>query len=910
VTVDNVGTAGVAVALTGDANGATETGPGGAYSFMNLVPGSYTITITPPAETTFDVVAKNIDVAEGENGVVNFAGQGPTEPAKLSIQSITAGGAPIVLTNVMGQIEITLNVTRGDRELDHVDVLIDDAVVASQTFAVAAGPAEAVGEEEVITLNVPTRQVRMVGDLYVPVVYNGGAIISANLYEVDAEAPVPSNEVPVVMNNADALMLGSPSFTPDTSDPNVTVGGNTWYTGNATFVGPQYLSFSTAVPTAVNWADAGSAGCTVASSLAGTAATGLLITNTYNCAGTQGTVVPNAIGAPTFAPLPAPAGPDGSTVTYPTLGFSALGAQFMLNDATGTPENRWFLLPPAFPGANPLILRIDNQAPVVEVHGQAGSTLGVGARLVAFNENFDQPWVNASYAFLGDVATSDGATGVGVNAATRKTWEWNGSNSTTWPLGICSTSTVEITTGDDLNETIASDGTPDGYKLCASAADLLGNVGFSRTSNWFGVDKVAPLWRFHGTTAATPGLTGSLPTVSPTANTTIYNIAAGAPYAGDVWGLEGLDMRAGFNQNAVTGFPASQRITRQTGSVNTFATGPAAMSLALSDNYVRTASEWAFHAGFAVPGYYSYTGFITDRAGNSTTPYVRNWLTDDAVAPSITFATFAATFYAPGSPADFVIFGADDLEVITASFTVDYPVVATSGSLQYDFAVGQRWDGLNPYNASAFSTAITGVNVQVPSLIGRIDFTCVGAAAPYPSCAAADALPVTLSDFNVGGTDASRLPASVTPISFEDAGGNLSGGAAPILFNVLQFSDSTAAPWDYANVPDIDFWKIMQNGGTAFAAEHTASTSIEDPFFDAVLLVLNDVGVSGNLVICGTFAAPVLSDNGINRFWTYGIARPAATSQCGILDAANAAATYHAVGVSGDALLVTANGVL
>jgi large repetitive protein len=40
VTVDNVGTAGVAVALSGGATAATETGPGGAFSFTGLTPGA------------------------------------------------------------------------------------------------------------------------------------------------------------------------------------------------------------------------------------------------------------------------------------------------------------------------------------------------------------------------------------------------------------------------------------------------------------------------------------------------------------------------------------------------------------------------------------------------------------------------------------------------------------------------------------------------------------------------------------------------------------------------------------------------------------------------------------------------------------------------------------------------------
>ncbi|NNM07053.1 MAG: hypothetical protein HKO65_18315 [Gemmatimonadetes bacterium] len=931
VTVDNVGTAGIMVALTGAATADTETGPGGAYAFNNLLPGAYTVTITPPAETTFDVVTKNEDLDEGENAVVNFAGAGPVEPAKLSIQSITTGaGVPVVLTNVAGQIEITLNVTRGDRDLDHVDVLIDDVVVASQTFAAPPAPAEAVGEEEVITLSVPTTQVRMEGDLYVPVIFNGGAFISANLFEVDATAPIPSNEVPVVMNNVDALMLGAPMLTPDTDDPSVVVGANTWYTGNATFTGPIYLSYSTMVPTSSTWLDVGTAGCTVTGAPAGTPTTGLVITNNYNCAGTQGTVIPDAMTVVNYLPPMPIAGPDGSVVTYPLNGFSALGAPFMLNDAMGMSEQRWFLLPPVPVAANPFTVYVDNFAPIVETDGQVVQTLG-GGLAVAFNEAFDEPWVNGPYAFAGDISSSD-AGGTGVDAATVTAWKWDGSNSVGFPLGICTNASEVIVTGADLVETIASDGTPDGFKLCATAADLLGNVGFSLVSNWFGVDWFAPLARWQGSAVGvTPAITGTRGdlAVAATANTTIFNIADGAPYlvGPDTWGLEGLDMRSGFNQNAVVGYPAMQTITRQTGTFNAIdqitapfaALGTSFMALPLSDNYVRTstaaglAAEMAFHGAFPLPGYYSYTGIVTDRAGNSSAPFVRNWLTDDAVAPTITFATFAATFYAPGTPADFVIFGSDDLEVITASFTMDYPVVATSGSLQYDFGVGTRWDGLDPYDAGAFSTAITGVNVQVPSLFGRIDFTCVAAGVPYPTCAAADALPVTLTDFNVGGTDAGRLPVSLTPISFEDAGGNLSGGAAPILFNVLQFSDSTAAPWDYANVPDIDFWKTMQNGATAFSAEHTASTSIEDPFFDAVVLVLNDAPVppgTGALVICGAFGAPVLTDNGLNRFWTYGIARPALTSQCGMLQTANPAATYHAVGVSGDALLVSAIGVL
>jgi hypothetical protein len=907
VTVDNVGMAGVTVALSGAASATTQTGVGGAYTFANLQPGTYTVTITnpDPVKYIFDVVAQNATVARGETKTLSFPGRTPLEHAKISINAITrrsfGGSVPVNLSSVYGQIEVATNVSRGDFELDKVDVVIisnsqqDTVVVATQKFATGTpSPAEALAPAEVVTLNVPTDQVRMGDNTYIPAVFNGGAFITALLWETGVVEPVSTNKVAVVMDNSDVLMASDGAMTPGVvtrynqgfASDIVTGVGLSWNTGGLQYTGPIYISFST-THQASYWS-AGSCGSAGGYSQVGAYDTGIIITNLWACAGveaqnqTPGTSFPTTFSGPTL-------GPDGTAVSLPSQ-WSALGAKFELDD-----EDRWYVLTPGPAGlSGPAYFDIDNRGPSITVQ----NGVGPGNAKVAFNDNFDEPWVNASYAFAVDGSWTDG--GVGVDAATKLIHLWVQGSSP-----YCNTAAT-IVTGADLNETIASDGTPDGYQICASGADLLGNVGAnSGPSNWFGVDKVAPQWRFHGTTAATPALVGTLPTVSVNANTTIYGcggVCPGpAPYATDVWGLEALDTRAGFNQNAVTGYPAYQLITRQTKTVNTSIQGPSAMNVGLSDTYVRTASEWAFHAGFALPGYYSYTGRVTDRAGNATPAYVRNWLTDDQAAPTITFATFAATFYAPGQPADFVIFGADDLEVITAAFTVDYPTIYGQLGLQYDFAVGQRWDGLNPYSSAAFNNAVTGVNVQVPSLLGRLDFTCSGAGAPYASCAVADALPVTLTEYNhVDGTNLSQMPVSVTPIHFEDAGMNLSAAAAPILFNPLQFSASTAAPWSPVAAPDIDFWRII--GGTQLSAQHTASTSIEDPFFTSVLLVLND---AGTLLVCGAFPAPVLTDNGINRFWTSTLAYPATGTQCNLAKTANPAATYHAVGVYGNALLAS-----
>jgi hypothetical protein len=238
-------------------------------------------------------------------------------------------------------------------------------------------------------------------------------------------SPIPTNNVPVVMNNPDVLLVGDVVIEPITTDPNVTVGSVTWYKSDVRFSGPQYLAFSTIKPTSVNWASAGVA-CPVSGTIAGEVATGLIITNTYDCDNREGYVVPNSAAAPAFDPAVAPAGPQGSTVQYPTNGFNNLGAEFELQD-----EDRWFLISTPF-FVDPALLNgvyADQKAPTVEVFGQSPSTLYVGGDAlsdlkVAFNRFFDEAWVNADYAFLNAMRDFDG--GVGVDADTRTTWKWAG----------------------------------------------------------------------------------------------------------------------------------------------------------------------------------------------------------------------------------------------------------------------------------------------------------------------------------------------------------------------------------------------------------------------------------------------------------------------------------------------------
>jgi hypothetical protein len=787
-------------------------------------------------------------------------------------------------------------VDRGNETLDHVDVLIGGKVVASQSFA----PQPVDGPQEVsvsITLNVPTAQVRM-GDngQWVPVVFNGGRTVSANLYVVERETPTPSNEVPVVMQNIDRILSTNMTLTPDEPERTAQNGGADWFAGSATFSGPQYLAYSTVEPTAVAFT---SSICTGTSAFEGDYAEGLLVSATYPCAGVEGAL---SISGPITVTVPAGPGPDGTAVVTPTA-FSGLGAQFTLES-----ETRRFVLSPDPGLVLPAALNMDNLGPTIYVDGEAG--MPNAALLVAFNDLFDEPWVKADYMFLQDITVIDGGVGVDTDATQGHLWVQGAP-------GSCSGMAIDV--GDDLAETIASDGTPDGYQLCGAGADLLGNESVSGPSNWFGVDKVAPSVRLHGTTLAAPAIAGSVPAdgypgssvtpVSETANSTIYSMVADAtiptlgPYDATMsWGLEALDGRSGFNQNGlVAGFPAMQMITQtDISGVDLTCAAEDQLSLGLSDTWVRTATETTFTCALDEPGYYDYTGYVIDRAGNQSEMIEYNWLIDQAAAPSISFVSFDQTFYNVGQDATFVIFGQDDLEVITADITLDYPTAGGALSLYNSFEVGARWDGLDPFDASAFTTAVTGLSVTIPNVLGRIDVTCDGGAGtPYASCAATvGSLPVDPTEFNIGADDAAQLPTSVTPMAFIDAGHNASAAGAPVAINPLQWQSSTAEPWSAGNLITWTVW----TDGTNTVAQHMATTSIEAPFFDSVRLIR----VDGNTAYhCGNFPAPVLTDNGLNRFWTYTMVTPVAGSLCG-----DVGGLYWAMGIKGSAALITNPGTI
>lgn len=81
VTANGAPIGGVAVSLTGAASASTSTDGNGAYSFANLQPGTYTVTITNPFPgVSFPALSQTVTLSAGQQLVVNFAGTYGSQP--------------------------------------------------------------------------------------------------------------------------------------------------------------------------------------------------------------------------------------------------------------------------------------------------------------------------------------------------------------------------------------------------------------------------------------------------------------------------------------------------------------------------------------------------------------------------------------------------------------------------------------------------------------------------------------------------------------------------------------------------------------------------------------------------------------------------------------------------------------
>lgn len=928
VIIDNVGVAGVEVTLVtgglqagGPTVATTQTGLGGAYAFTNLDPGEYTVTITPPGDAEFDETSKSVMVGLGETGVATFAGKSPSEPATVSIQSITKMGAPIDLTNVFGQIEVTLNISRNDAELAYVDVLIGDVVVATQGFAAQASPAEMAGEE-VVTLNVPTTQVMLAENGWTPAVNNGGQEVSALMYVVGGDQPVPTNKVPIVMQNYDAMLPGEDVggnlelAVDEVSIHAVDADGDDWYTGPVYLTGPLFLAYATETPESVEF----DAQCDVsANSLVGDYTTGIKVLNTFDCSNYEGIVDPEDDSDFSFnVEYETTVGPDGTAIVVNDEGFVAIGAEFFLSDGTVGPR-RFIIEDPLDEQIDlPEGIPIDNKGPTV-IMGP-----------VAFNPLWDEWWINDEYVLTDAITIID--DGVGADPGSVAALEYL---SRVWveDPGEWVYTCGDPITNADLATTNTANFDEDAHVICGYGEDLLGNPpnNPNMASNPFGKDIVDPTVFIIGDGPGTDPVaacTAPYPLLAEGMNNddNLFNMDLGNQFpVGIGFGVDASDNAAGFHQNdALQDGPVDQSLTRYFPALGDDSTndltvpGPQWLRYEAGSIYVRSSDFTAAEAcmdgtvlDLTVAGLYVWEATVTDMAGNSV-DLSQDWATDQVNPPTFSTMIKGPIPFFAGQPGLFQFFGSDDFEVGTVQVSMTYPTTAGDLELVYpDGAVDPAqspWDMDYPFDRIQPFDYYAGL--LNAGIVGRIDFTTP--------------LGTTVPDFNLIDSDGDGanedddfLPTAVTGWIATDILGNgpsLDSGTSPFIGHDFGgWGNSTPAPWP---APDADptlsifqEWRLMDDPTTPigdpadFVAQHIGPNSMVNPFFDAVVLVWNNAGV---LTVCGVMSDLTQADQGFNRFYQYRLPTDYEFF-AGCEDVT--VGTWHAAGVvgttDGAALLVT-----
>ena len=129
--------------------------------------------------------------------------------AVVTINSINQGGVPAI-SPFGGQLDVVINVERGDQILSQLDLLVDGDVVSSQTFAAAAPAADDDADEQAIqTITLSFNTATYDFDTGAVDHLNGDHTIAANLTVAGATTPIASNSVPSVFMNANGVHLGS-----------------------------------------------------------------------------------------------------------------------------------------------------------------------------------------------------------------------------------------------------------------------------------------------------------------------------------------------------------------------------------------------------------------------------------------------------------------------------------------------------------------------------------------------------------------------------------------------------------------------------------------------------------------------------------------------------------------------------
>ena len=641
----NPGSGAPATTVTWSSADATIASVSATGAVTGVAPGTTSIRATSTADAS-KVGAAAITVREAA-------------PATVSIKSVTAGGlnTPVNFNNVLGQIDVTLNVDPGDQSVSSVDVLIDGEVACSQGFSGIVAVEEMAEALAEIVCSVATHEFDpATGEV---TYFNGVHQLSARA-NLTGGTQVATPSVNLTFNNPSGFIAEVTNTGTNGSAPSNAINPNT---GFGYTQGTHELKLI-----GVNYAPGGLAFATVGVNLFGvtdvqTPAAGTQVfTFTYDATSDWDGVDPNIGGYTSI-------GAEAPVITSSTLSNGQAGGTALLNSVANAPGL----------GLTPLAaIRVDNAGPgVTTLNGlvQAPST---GTQVMPL-------WVNAAFTFVPSAVFGSGAD-LGVNAVTRVFYAIDD----VLPGGAdeCDFTGMEVvTTGADLDATTVSTV----YSIRVADVDAVGNMtcwdltdtDVVNTTGTIGADFVAP------TIVSTTG----------PADLSGTNVAPGN------FVLSVTDNASGFGPT-----PVFANISRVNASGSTSCV--VAPSGTCTGGFVGTL-PLTFDAtnGTNVEGYYTISNWnVADQALNMTAIANRTYLLD-ATAPTFAGGISLQPLYTGNATATFNTAVADNIDLNAIFGVLTYPTAA----FQYpDQAIGAYGVPLEKSANVAFSVANFMRCVNVP----------------------------------------------------------------------------------------------------------------------------------------------------------------------------------------------------
>jgi Bacterial Ig-like domain (group 2) len=850
---------------------ATISANGNVVTVNGVAAGVATISATATADANVKAAA-----------VVNVTAAGGSVPPSITIKSITTGATnvPVNINNVVGQIEITLNLdVPSGTSVSALKILANGTEIYSQNLSSpelgANDEAQSASEivaswntadfDRTLPATVGTRQGKF---------KNGSTDITAQVIGPQGTITAATSQT-IILNNLNFVFVkrSSPSGSGCVLSTATSVGfpaavtGTQWCTGDVTF-------------DAVGVSFTGNANDDLAS---------LSLTGTGNIARTV-----TAATAPFQLTLQKASTPTASSiatmewagVVFNTTGITAGGQPLtgcVVNDASPAPLNlNCAVLGGLVLQANPL--NVDNVAPAVTLFDLTPATLACAPATACY--------INGAFSF---------AIRTGFFAAVD---QGVGSVTATFQAGPAGT-LAPVTTGNDLDETVVPSDI-----VSATVVDLLAN---SRTvfagpvaatpltsatgAQLIGVDKTAP--------------TSSVSTNIPDAST---NFAATSP----AWTISFSD--GGVGPSGFSANPVRVQVKKTTPAGDTCYVPDSPFTLTVvtgtgisTNGCTVTASGAAAYQiddGIIdidyvnVPGtsegYWQIDGFVMDQATNASTPnFGRITLLD--VTPPVVGGIAGPSSLPGGQSATFSAGLADNVDLLNIAPSLDYgattfqfPTVALGA---YGVADGLLSSATGSFTVSAFTRAI-----EATLGTGRA------------SGAVTEATTVRFDVNDMEPTNTTTATLGINPaVQFA------AGGPVPSLNTVSAtiFAPANVAHGNFLNLAPNPV-QVCQGTATACGTTPPASTVLSatmsgpnatfaNPFVRVEFYYQDPVNARWYLIGTGT---PSASDNTVTstRTWTYSVT----WTVTGLKDSSgaalvNAAVNLVAVGVhsSGSALIST-----